>query len=245
MTSYRQNDRDVVGRGATVASPGYSGVEEAIGGTMVEPSGQPSTAQPSTGQSAEPSTIDKAKGAASNAASDVSQTVKHEAGNVATTVADQAHRVAQDTRHKVVARADSQRQQWSRQLGDMSKELRDMAGAEPSSPARRVVAQLADRGSMLADYLTQHRAEDLLTEVQGFARRRPGTFLVGLAAAGFVVGRLGRSLAMAKGNGSGSSQTFARDGGRQLSAGTTPFSGLAEADPIGAGPTRRTGGDGG
>jgi hypothetical protein len=53
---------------------------------------------------------------------------------------------------------------------------------------------LAARSRSFASYLDQHGPEHVLQELQDFARRRPGTFLVAAVAAGFVVGRLGKGL---------------------------------------------------
>jgi ElaB/YqjD/DUF883 family membrane-anchored ribosome-binding protein len=148
-------------------------------------------------------TAERAKEAVSSAATDVAQTAKHEARNVAAEMKDQARRVVSDAKQKTSERLDSQQKQWSGQLGDISRDLHAMAAEHPDSPAGQLVQQLADRSSTLADYLASHRAQDLMADLQDFARRRPGTFLAAMAAAGFVVGRLGKSVAMAAGEGDG------------------------------------------
>lgn len=56
---------------------------------------------------------------------------------------------------------------------------------------------MADGGRQLADYLDHHGPDGVLREVQDFARRRLGAFLATALAAGFVVGRLGKSVAKA------------------------------------------------
>ena len=45
-----------------------------------------------------------------------------------------------------------------------------------------------------ASWLEQREPADLLDEVRNFARRRPGTFLIGAAVAGLAAGRLTRGL---------------------------------------------------
>ena len=75
-----------------------------------------------------------------------------------------------------------------------AEELHTMAGHQPETPAKELVGMLAARSSSFAQYLDQHGPETVLHELQAFARRRPGTFIVAAVAAGFVVGRLGKGL---------------------------------------------------
>jgi len=78
-------------------------------------------------------------------------------------------------------------------------ELDQMAGERGDSPASKVVSQVSQGGRRVADYLAEHGPEGLLEGVQDFARRRPGTFLLAAATAGFVVGRLGKGVFSADG----------------------------------------------
>jgi hypothetical protein len=68
--------------------------------------------------------------------------------------------------------------------------------------ASDVARQVADRAHTLAGHLEDREPGDLLGDVRDFARRRPGTFLLGALAAGVVAGRLTRA---AKGAASDSS----------------------------------------
>ncbi len=76
--------------------------------------------------------------------------------------------------------------------------LDDMRADRQDSPAAAVVSRVADGGRQLADYLDRNGPEGVLQEVQDFARRRPGAFLATALAAGFVVGRLGKSVVKAE-----------------------------------------------
>ena len=53
--------------------------------------------------------------------------------------------------------------------------------------------QIADTGRRVADYLDRRGFEGAVGELQDFARRRPGTFLLGAAVAGFLVGRAAKA----------------------------------------------------
>lgn len=134
-------------------------------------------------------TVERAKEAVGSAMTEVAQTAKREPRNIADEMKHQTRRVVSDAKQKTSERIDSQQKQWSGRLSDMSHGLREMAAERPDSPAGQLVRQMADRGTTLADYLATHRVEDLLADVQAFARRRPGTFIMAMAAAGFVVGR--------------------------------------------------------
>ena len=50
--------------------------------------------------------------------------------------------------------------------------------------------QLADTASRAADKLESGGVDVALADLKGFARRRPGLFLMGAVAAGFATGRL-------------------------------------------------------
>jgi hypothetical protein len=147
------------------------------------------------------STAAKATDAVGTAASEVGQTVKRDANRLAAEVGSQARRVAREAGYKANERLSNQQKQWSDQLSDVSRELRDMAGERADRPAGKLVNQLADRTSLLADYVSQNQPQDVLADIRAFARRRPAAFLAAMAAAGFVIGRLGKSIAMQQGDG--------------------------------------------
>ena len=134
-------------------------------------------------------------------AAQVAQTARREANTVAADVRTQVRRVVEDAKQSASERADTQQKQWSQRLGDVSRELHEMASDRPQTPARTLVTQLADRTATLSDYLANRRAEDVLIQVQDFARRRPGAFLLAMAAAGFVAGRIGKGVATGPGRG--------------------------------------------
>jgi hypothetical protein len=69
-----------------------------------------------------------------------------------------------------------------------------MRAQRGDSPAAQVVSRVADGGRQVANYLADRGPEGILGEVQDYARRRPGTFLVTALVAGFVVGRLGKGV---------------------------------------------------
>jgi hypothetical protein len=61
-----------------------------------------------------------------------------------------------------------------------------------SGPATDLAHQAADKVTDLAAWLEHRDPGSLLEEVRTYARRKPGTFLLGAAAAGVLAGRLTR-----------------------------------------------------
>jgi len=109
----------------------------------------------------------------------------------------QARSVASDVRGKMSEQARGQNAKLVDSIRQAADQLDEMRGDRSDSPAATVVSRVADGGRQFADYLDQHGPEGVLREVQEFARRRPGAFLATALAAGFVVGRLGKSVAQA------------------------------------------------
>lgn len=152
---------------------------------------------PST--SGSPSTTDVAKDEARN----VGQTASQGAGQVASTAADQAKEVVQETKvqaQDVIAQGRdqlrqqvvSQQQKAGQGLAGLADALRGMAdgNAPAPGPAADLVRQGAGSLQQFADALQNRQPADLLDEIRSFARRKPGTFLLGAALAGVVAGRL-------------------------------------------------------
>jgi hypothetical protein len=103
-------------------------------------------------------------------------------------------------------------------LGDGLSEMSDRSS---DRVAGDVVAEAADRVRQAAAWLD--RALGALTQdVRSFARRRPGTFLLGALAAGAFAGRLGRALSDSPDDDSrGGSLTAARDSATQTTKAAT------------------------
>ncbi|XVU22259.1 hypothetical protein ACQPZJ_33995 [Actinoplanes sp. CA-054009] len=138
--------------------------------------------------------------AAGEAAADVKDTAKQQARRVGDEAKTQASNLASDVKSKVNEQARSQNDQLVGSIRDTADQLDQMRGDRGDTPAAQVVTRIADGGRQFADYLDRNGPEGVLREVQDFARRRPGAFLATALAAGFVVGRLGKSVAKADSN---------------------------------------------
>ncbi|MER7565914.1 hypothetical protein ABTZ93_23525 [Streptomyces sp. NPDC097941] len=129
---------------------------------------------------------------------------KQAAGEVAGTAAGQAKAVAGEARQQagvvveeLRSRArDEIEEQTRRAAGALRHWADDLEGlaenAQSDSPARSLAARAADGGHRAAAYMERQGVDGVLSDVQGFARRRPGAFLGGALLTGLAVGRLAK-----------------------------------------------------
>ncbi|MEV5176763.1 hypothetical protein AB0L10_38095 [Streptomyces flaveolus] len=138
------------------------------------------------------------------AAGQVASTAVHQAKEVADEARQQAGSVVQDLRSRVLDEAEGQTRRAAGVLRQWAHDLAELAEKAPGdSPARSVVAQVADRGHRAADYVDKQGVEGIVGDVQSFARRRPGLFLGGALLAGLAVGRMGKVAGKAAQSGDG------------------------------------------
>jgi hypothetical protein len=158
--------------------------------------------QPSSKTSSGSSTPQVAK----EKAAELGQAAGERGGQVAATVADEAKHVAHQARREardlmdeglaqLREQARDGQQKTAKSLRTIADQLDDMSGkAEAPGVATDVVQEVSERARSVASWLEAREPGDLLSEVRGFARRRPGMFLVGAAVAGVMAGRLTRGV---------------------------------------------------
>jgi hypothetical protein len=153
---------------------------------------------------------DRAGAAADTAkeqAGEVAGTAKEQAGAVASAATEQARAVASDAKDQARHLVENGRQQLREQaqeqtaraassLRDLGRQLEQMAQAPTASqgPVVDVTRQAADGVQRLAQTLESKRPEEVLEDVKRFARQRPGMFVLGALGAGFLAGRLLRTV---------------------------------------------------
>jgi hypothetical protein len=149
-----------------------------------------------------PSAQEKAQQTASTAADEgkkVAGTAKEEAQNVAAEAKTQARSLLSEATSQVSDQSRTQRDRLVGTLHGVSQDLDRMADqSEGSGVAADLVRQVSQRARTLGDHLDGREPSDLLDDVRQFARRRPGTFLLGALAAGVVAGRVARGAKAAK-----------------------------------------------
>ena len=123
----------------------------------------------------------------------VAGTAAEQAGQVTQEARRQAKDLYQQARGQVTQQARQGQQQAGDGLRTLASELHEMADSgQQQGPASDLAKQAADKLGDLADWLGRREPGDLVEEVRTLARRRPGAFLLGAAAAGILVGRLTR-----------------------------------------------------
>jgi len=133
-------------------------------------------------------------------AQDQLKDVTHEAAEQAkAVVADakrQTRRLVDESRQQLTTQAQEQTTRLAGGVRDVGQQLQGMARgtAAPQGIVADLATQAADMATQLADTLEQRRPEELLDELRGLARRRPGAFLLGAMGAGLLVGRLIRAV---------------------------------------------------
>jgi hypothetical protein len=163
------------------------------------PGGQSPPQQQGSGSPSMPETAkDEAREVASTAADrggEVAQTAADQAKHVAAHAQREARDLLYEGRQQLESQAKDGQRKAAESLHQLAGQLERMA-EQTDSPgvAADVARQVSGRAHSVADWLEHREPGDLLDEVRRFARRRPGTFLVGAAVAGALVGRLTRGV---------------------------------------------------
>jgi cell division septum initiation protein DivIVA len=179
-------------------------------------------------------------------AASVASTATEQAANVASAAGEQARAVASDAKQQARQIVDNGRQQLRSQAGeqtqraasslrDLGDQLQKMASGQGGAegPAVDLARQAADGVQRFADSLENRRPEDLLEDVKRFARQRPGVFVLGALGAGFLAGRVLRTIDTsaitdAAKSGAGIGQS---DGGQELVSGPGTLGALQAGGP--------------
>ncbi|RBY95805.1 hypothetical protein DQ237_11680 [Blastococcus sp. TF02-8] len=163
----------------------------------------PPPAPADTGATTTSSSTSKAD-IAKDEARNVKDTAAQAGSQVASTAADQAKNVVGETQRQAKDLLDQGRSQLKEQaigqqqkaasgLTSLAQELRGLADGSSEGapgPARDLLHQASGMVEGFADKLQNREPAELLDDVRAFARRKPGLFLLGAAAAGVLAGRL-------------------------------------------------------
>jgi hypothetical protein len=134
-------------------------------------------------------------GHAAGAAHNVVQAAKFEAGNVASEAKSSAQGLLHQARSGLSDQAGEQQRKAAEGIRTISSQLQAMADApDQQGVASGLIRQAAGQTSSIASWIESMDPAALLGDVQSFARRKPGTFLLVAAGAGILVGRVARGL---------------------------------------------------
>lgn len=192
-----------------------------------------------------------AKDAAKEEASKVAGNAKEQASQVAGTAKEEtqravgeAKRQAQDllrqSQSELSSQAGTQQQRLASGLRSFSTEMNQMAdGTEEPGIATHVARWASEVADDAGRWLEDRDPSSVLDEVQRYARRNPGTFMLIAGGLGLAVGRIARSLKDANDEPDTSDLTAGRgyatgyDTGRATTGTGTYVGGTAGGDPLG------------
>jgi ElaB/YqjD/DUF883 family membrane-anchored ribosome-binding protein len=108
----------------------------------------------------------------------------------------QARNALEDAKSQLRDHADAQATKISDGLRSLSNEMRALSEGRPEAAgtAKQYLEQATSKLDGAVSRLDAGGLEGVLNDVQRYARRRPVMFLAGAAAAGFLAGRLFRSV---------------------------------------------------
>jgi hypothetical protein len=145
---------------------------------------------------------------AAQAGGNVAQTAKEEGRQVVHEASRQARNLYSEARTQLAGQASDQQRRATGGLRSLADEMRSMAEhGDRSGPVSELARQAADRVQNVAGWLENREPGDLIAELRNYARRNPGTFLVGAALLGVVAGRLTRGVVAASNDGPSGSTT--------------------------------------
>lgn len=136
-------------------------------------------------------------GAAGTAAADVASTAKAEAANVIGEGLDQARDLVSTVRTQVGEQVSSQGDRLTESLRTLSTQLSD---GDTSGIVGQLLQEAGQRISSLADYAERTGPQGIVEDLRSYARRNPGSFLIGAAIAGLVSGRVVKGISAGKGS---------------------------------------------
>jgi hypothetical protein len=198
---------------------------------MTETMGSTAGGTPTNDSSTRDVAKDEAKGVAQDAVQSgkqTAETAKAQAGEVAGEAMSQARTLVTEARQQLTSQGSAQQEKAASGLHSLADELTGMVNGEGSQNglAAELATQASERIRGVASWLESREPADLLAEVRRFARQRPGVFLLSAATAGFIGGRLTRSIA-AESSDSGPSYP----GGQSYAGGQYATTGVATGYP--------------
>lgn len=174
-----------------------------------------------TPQHADDSTTAVVGDEAKSVVSDTAQSGRHVAETAAGGVKDvtsevttQLRQLFDQVRSELDGQASSQGERAAGGLRSIADELKQMASStDKQGIAGELAQQASDRAHSAADWLSDRQPGDMVDELRSFARRRPGTFLLGAAVLGVLGGRMTRGLTGESGSAGATGSGSATGGG--------------------------------
>jgi hypothetical protein len=169
------------------------------------PGGGPAIDPPETIDLTDTADTDDTKDVAKQEGQQLTEDARAQAREVAGTARESVAEVADEAKHQAVDLAEDARRQLHDQarqqtdhlgdaIQDLGHKLHALADGRTEETGRvgDYTDRVADQVERIGVRVQELGFDGTVDELQRFARRRPGVFLLGAAAAGFAVSRLGR-----------------------------------------------------
>ena len=191
-----------------------------------------------TGQTSTKDQAGQAAGTAKDEGRHVAGVAQEEARAVASEARDQAYGLVGQATSHLEDQSRTQKDRLAETTRTFGQDLESMA-SNGEGLAADVARQVADHVKNLSSQLETREPADLLDEVRRFARRKPGTFLLGALAAGVVAGRLTRGAKDARESQGTATGTYGTSGAATYgtSTGTYGTAASGTGTATGTGPT--------
>jgi len=136
------------------------------------------------------------KGSAKDAASNVAGTAGERAREVRQQAGTHARGIAGEATRQLRGRAEQETERAGGALSNAGNQLQALAEGriDDAGVFGDYARQAADSVNRWADSVQERGLDGLVDDLRGYARRRPGMFLLSAVAAGVVAGRFGRNL---------------------------------------------------
>ena len=132
---------------------------------------------------------------AGDGAKEVVGEARQQAREVAGVARDQARDAMRSAQDELRGHASQQTDRAAQGLAGFADQIKALVDGrtDEAGQAADYARQAGDKVSQLAGRLQDGGFDGLVDDLRGFARRRPGLFLIGAATAGFAVGRMVRA----------------------------------------------------
>jgi hypothetical protein len=186
-----------------------------------------------TTQQGSSASVERAKGAAADTAS----TAKMDAKEVASTAKEQFQHLVDEAKTDVSRQGDNLAHRAAERLRDLERQSQSLleGRSQEAGPLADYVREAQHKVQSLAGRLEERGGQGVVDDIVRYGRRRPGTFLIGAAALGFLTARVLRVGASAQNGASGMQGGYGESayGGAYGTAGATvPRPVVASTGPV-------------
>jgi len=124
---------------------------------------------------------------------DVARRAVEQVKEVAGEAQDRTRALVRETRDEITRQANNGQHRLAGGLRSLSEELRSMADGPQEGIATDIARKMSQQMERAAEFLDRREIGDVMENVRDYARRRPGAYLAGAAAAGVAAGRMTRA----------------------------------------------------